>query len=68
VPRPQARNLTFNWAQKWDDGYKAAKERGAEIRKSQTDKEEREKRARMKRVAKRDAVKEADKILAIVGL
>lgn len=67
-PRPRERLLTFNWAQAWGPDYKEAKARGVEQRAKLAEREEREKRARLKRVAKRDAVKEADKILAIVGL
>ena len=41
---------------------------GKQVRKNHEDREEREKRARLKRVAQRDRLKQANELLAIVGL
>lgn len=71
VPRPVKRLLTWqqNFASAFEKvSYEEAKARGQEIRAKEEARLEREKKARMKRVEKRDAQKEADAILELVGM
>ena len=62
--QPVDKLLAFQAAFTRDDVIVA----GKQVRKNHEDRKEREKRARLKRIAQRDRLKQANELLAIVGL